>query len=67
MTSEFSSSKRIELLRNAQLDSWIALSADETRIVATAKTFIEAATVARESGERDYFLIRTPDAWLPLS
>lgn len=52
-------------MRGAPLDTWIALSSDETRIVATGKTFIEADTAARASGEQDYFLTRTPDAWLP--
>lgn len=59
------SSIRVELLRSAPLDSWIALSADETRIVAVGKTFIEADTAARETGEQDYYLTKTPDVWLP--
>lgn len=62
---ESSSSTRLELLRNAPLDSWIALSSDESRIVATGKTLMEADAAARKTGEKDYFLIRTPDAWLP--
>ena len=57
--------RRIELLRNAPLNSWVALSADETQILATASTFKEADEIARKSGHSDYFLIRTPDAWAP--
>jgi hypothetical protein len=58
-------SRRLELLRSAPLNSWIALSKDESKIVATGKTFMEADASAKQSGEKDYFLTRTPDAWLP--
>jgi hypothetical protein len=62
---EFSSSARLELLRNAPLNSWVAFSSDESRIVAIGKTFMEADAAAKETGEKDYFLTRTPDSWLP--
>ena len=62
-----SSSPRVELLRSAPLNSWIALSADETRIIAVGKTFMEADAAARKTGETGYFLTRTPDSWLPLA
>ena len=60
-----SSNPRVELLRSAPLNSWIALAADETRIIAVGKTFMEADAAARKTGETDYFLTRTPDSWLP--
>jgi hypothetical protein len=56
--------RRLELLRSAPMNSWLALSADETRIVATGKTFMEADTVAKKSGEKNYVLTRTPDVWM---
>ena len=59
------SSDRLELLRSAPLNTWIALSADETRIVATGRTFVEADEAAKKSGEQGYFLTKTPHAWLP--
>jgi hypothetical protein len=58
-------SKRLELLRSAPMNKWIALSADETRIVAIGSTFMEADEAARKAGEEGYFLTRTPDSWLP--
>jgi hypothetical protein len=42
--------KRLDLLRSAPLNSWIALSADESRIIATGKTFLEAAEAAKKTG-----------------
>lgn len=56
--------RRLELLRGAPLNSWIALSGDETQILAIADTFMEADAIARKSGRTDYFLLRTPDAWV---
>jgi hypothetical protein len=58
-------SQRVELLRSAPLNTWLALSADETRIIATGKTFMEADEAAEKTGEQDYFLTKTPHAWLP--
>lgn len=59
--------RRLELLRAAPMDSWLALSADNSRIVAIGTTFMEADAIARESGEKDYVLTRTPDLWLSRS
>lgn len=59
--------RRLELLRSAPLNSWIALSGDETQIVAVGKTFMEADEIAKKSGQTDYFLTKTPDEWLPRS
>jgi hypothetical protein len=58
-------SQRLELLRLAPMNTWIALSADETRIIATGSTFVEADEAAKKTGEQEYFLTKTPDAWLP--
>jgi len=55
---------RVELLRSAQPDSWIALSDDESRIVATGATFLDADSSAKETGETNYVLMRIPDEWL---
>jgi hypothetical protein len=55
---------RLELLRSAPMNCWIALSKDESKIVAVGKTFMEADATAKESGEKDYFLTRTPDTWM---
>lgn len=55
--------RRLELLRSAPMNSWIAFSGDESRIIATGKTFMEAEAAAQQSGETDYFLTKTPDEW----
>jgi hypothetical protein len=47
------------------MNTWIALSADETRIIATGSTFVEADEAAKKTGEAGYFMTKTPDAWLP--
>lgn len=60
-----SSSRRLELLRSAPLNAWVALSAEEDRIIATGATFIEAEEAAKKSGVKGYFLTKTPGAWLP--
>lgn len=57
------SSRRVELMRSAPKDSWIALSNDESKLVAVGKTFAEADEAAKKTGEKDYFLTRTPDVW----
>jgi hypothetical protein len=58
-------SKRLELLRSAPLNSWVALSPEEDYIVAIGATFIEAEEAAKKSGVKGYFLTKTPDSWLP--
>jgi hypothetical protein len=58
-------SQRLELLRSAPMNTWIALSADESRIVAIGSTFMEADEAAKKTGEEGYFLTKTPESWLP--
>jgi len=41
---------RLELLRSAPLNSWIALSEDETRIVATGTTYSEVVERSERAG-----------------
>ena len=59
--------RRLEILRSAPRNSWLALSADSTRLIAVGKTFLEADSTAKSLGEKDYFLTRTPDEWLSRS
>jgi hypothetical protein len=58
---------RLELLSKAPLDSWIALSEDETKIVAVGATFEEVARKSELAGVSDPVLLKTPKIWLPLS
>ena len=60
-------SPRVELLRSAPLDAWIALSEDETRIVATGASYKEVAANSEKAGVDDPVILKTPARWLPLS
>ncbi len=58
---------RLELLRSAPLDTWIALSEDESRIVATGATYTEVVERSESAGESDPLILKTPAQWSPLS
>ena len=64
MTSQDS---RLELLRSAPMDSWIALSEDESRIVAVGSTYAEVVKNSEDAGVSDPLLIKTPKRWMPIS
>ena len=55
---------RLAALRSATPDSWIALSQDESRVIATGKTYRAARQKAKEHGE-PFVLTRTPKKWGP--
>jgi hypothetical protein len=65
--SDAHSDRRLELLRTAPLDSWIVLSEDESRIVATGSTYIEVVRSSENAGIEDPVILKTPKRWLPLS
>ena len=54
---------RLDALRNAPPDGWVAFSADETRLVAYGVTYEEAVTKADQNGERDPVLVKVPKDW----
>jgi hypothetical protein len=58
---------RVELLRKAPLDTWVALSEDETQIVAVGATFGEVTSKSELAGVSDPVILKTPKVWLPLS
>jgi hypothetical protein len=58
---------RFELLKKAPLDSWVALSEDETMIVAVGATFGEVTNKSELAGVNDPVILKTPKVWLPLS
>jgi hypothetical protein len=58
---------RLETLRTAPLDRWIAISEDESRIVAVGVTYSEASALADKAGEPDSIILKTPLAWEPIS
>ena len=58
---------RFEALKSAPLDSWVALSEDETRIVAIGSSYDDAVKKSVIAGVTDPVLVKTPSAWLPIS
>jgi len=54
---------RFEALESAPLDSWIALSEDETKIVAVGSSYAEAVEKSESAGVTDPVLVKTPKAW----
>src|SRR5437879_4946078 len=51
---------RFEALQSAPLDSWIALSEDEPKIVAVGGSYDEVVTKSENAGVSDPVLIKTP-------
>jgi hypothetical protein len=62
-----SSDLRFEALKSAPLDSWVALSEDESKIVAVGTSYSEVVRKSESAGVSDPVLIKTPKAWLPMS
>ena len=58
---------RAEALRGAPPDAWVALSEDESRIIATGATYEEAVKKSEEAGVGEPILIKTPSTWLSFS
>ncbi len=58
---------RFEALQSAPLDTWIALSPDESQIVATGGSYDEVVSKSEKAGVDDPLIIKTPKVWLPLS
>jgi hypothetical protein len=58
---------RFEALKSAPLDSWVALSEDETRIVAVGSSYDEAVKNSESAGVSDPVLVKTPKVWLSIS
>jgi hypothetical protein len=58
---------RFEALKSAPLDSWIALSQDETSIVAVGTSYAEVVEKSEQAGVTDPVLVKTPKEWLPIS
>jgi hypothetical protein len=58
---------RLEALRSAPADSWVALSEDESTVVAVGSTYDEAVQKSEKAGVSDPVLVKTPKTWLPIS
>jgi hypothetical protein len=58
---------RIAALSKAPLDSWIALSDDETKLIAQGTTYQAVADKLDELGDETSIILKTPPSWLPLA
>ena len=58
---------RVSALSAAPLNSWVALSDDETKLVAFGATYQEVADQLDRMGDRTSVILRTPPSWLPLA
>jgi predicted RNase H-like HicB family nuclease len=60
-----STEERLKVLRAAKTNTWIAFSADESRVVAQADTYAEVVDLARAEGEEEPLVEKIPETWLP--
>jgi hypothetical protein len=60
-------SNRSKALREAPLNSWVAFSEDESKIIAVGSTYDEAVRNSDAAGEADPLIVKTPLEWLPFS
>jgi hypothetical protein len=65
MSSQIDS--RLEALKSAPLDSWIALSEDESKIVAVGSSYDDVVRKSESAGVSDPVLVKTPKSWMPIS
>jgi hypothetical protein len=58
---------RLDLLRSAPLNKWIALSEDESTILAIGESFGEVSELIDRAGVSDPVILKTPESWVPIS
>ncbi len=58
-----SAEERVRILGEAEPNSWLALSSDESRVVGRGPTYGDAVADAEKNGEEDPVLIKIPDNW----
>lgn len=56
---------RLEALQSAPPNSWVALSEDETKVVAIGSSYLEVVKKSESAGVSDPVILRTPAKWLP--
>ena len=54
-----------KVLEKAPRECWLALTADETKVVGRGESIAEAVKEAAENGENDPLLILAPKEWIP--
>jgi hypothetical protein len=60
-------SPRLKALKSAPLNSWIALSNDETSVIAVGSSYAEVSKKIDESGVSDSVVLKTPACWSSFS
>ncbi len=58
-----SNQERIEALKKAPPDGWIAFSEDESRVVAYGTTYEEVVSAAERNGVAEPVLVKVPKTW----
>ena len=58
---------RVTALSQAPLNSWIALSDDETRLIAQGPTYQAVAEKLDKLGDDTSVILKTPPSWHPLA
>jgi hypothetical protein len=58
---------RVCALSGAPLNSWVALSDDETQLVAFGATYQDVADQLDRIGDQTSVILKTPPSWLPLA
>jgi len=58
-----SAEERVQILSTAKPNSWVAFSADESKVVAYGETYSEVVKAAAKLGESEPVIIKTPDNW----
>ena len=66
MTPDDGPEERVKILRETKPNTWIALSADESRVVGRGDTYAEAVAEAGIQGEEDPVVLKTLDDWSPI-
>ena len=60
-----STQERVKILAEATPNSWVALSHNESCVVARGGSHTQAVEKAEDAGESDPILVRVPDEWKP--
>ena len=58
-----SAEERVKILGEAQPNSWLAFSSDESKVVGCGATYSEAVADAARNGEEDPILVLIPTSW----
>lgn len=58
-----SAEERVRILGEAQPNSWVAFSSDESKVVGRGATYGEAVADAERHGEENPILVLIPSSW----